>query len=133
MFGTTPLVVERAADFSKPPPIGQPHSVALPGSKKEGRSAVYRHWRFQDELLKTLDPAVRTTRILNPGTVLTISEDYDMPRGFRGYSQPHTKISMPWPPRVGSCEEVVWAIRVGRLPDCAETESQFWGWLGRPA
>ncbi|KAF2811883.1 long-chain-fatty-acid-CoA ligase/ protein binding protein [Mytilinidion resinicola] len=60
MFGSTPLALERAAELAKPPPVGQPHSVALPGSKQEGRSAVYRHWRFQNELLKTLDPAITT-------------------------------------------------------------------------
>lgn len=44
-----------------PPPPGSPYSVPIPGSEKEGRSAVYRHWRFRDEpLLRTLDPAVQT-------------------------------------------------------------------------
>lgn len=43
------------------PPPGSPYSLPVPGSEKEGRSAVYRHWRFQNEpLLVTLDPAVRT-------------------------------------------------------------------------
>ncbi|KAL9086645.1 MAG: hypothetical protein Q9159_004054 [Coniocarpon cinnabarinum] len=37
-----------------PPPPGQPHSVPLPGSKREGRSEVYRHWRFVDGLIQTL-------------------------------------------------------------------------------
>ncbi|KAF1990902.1 long-chain-fatty-acid-CoA ligase/ protein binding protein [Aulographum hederae CBS 113979] len=54
------LAVERAVAYNKPPPAGSPHSVPVPGSKTEGRSEVYRHWRFKDELLQTLDPAVRT-------------------------------------------------------------------------
>ena len=38
-----------------------PYSVPIPGSEVEGRSAVYRHWRFRDsQLLATIDPAVRT-------------------------------------------------------------------------
>ncbi|KAF2084733.1 acetyl-CoA synthetase-like protein [Saccharata proteae CBS 121410] len=54
------LAVQRAAEFQTGPPPGQPHSVPVPGSQKEGRSAVYRHWRFRDELLRTLDPSCRT-------------------------------------------------------------------------
>jgi long-chain acyl-CoA synthetase len=47
--------------IESPPPKGAPYSVPLPGSQVEGRSAVYRHWRFRDSpLLQTLDPAVRT-------------------------------------------------------------------------
>lgn len=51
--------VVRAKEIAAPPPVGSPYSVALPGSEQEGRSKVYRHWRFQDGLLKTLDPKVR--------------------------------------------------------------------------
>ncbi|KAF2840289.1 long-chain-fatty-acid-CoA ligase/ protein binding protein [Patellaria atrata CBS 101060] len=54
------LAVQRAATLQPPPPKGSPHGVALPGTKRDGRSAIYRHWRFQDELLKTLDPSVTT-------------------------------------------------------------------------
>ncbi|KAK6845153.1 AMP-binding enzyme [Apiospora arundinis] len=44
-----------------PPPAGTPYSVPIPGSEVEGRSAVYRHWRFKDgPLLETFDPEVRT-------------------------------------------------------------------------
>ncbi|KAL8712806.1 MAG: hypothetical protein Q9220_003014 [cf. Caloplaca sp. 1 TL-2023] len=52
--------LERAKQIAAPPPPGSPYSVALPGSNQPGRSAVYRHWRFQDDLLKTLDPDVHT-------------------------------------------------------------------------
>ncbi|KAJ4289826.1 medium-chain fatty acid-CoA ligase faa2 [Kalmusia sp. IMI 367209] len=61
MFGTTDLQLQRAKELSVPPPRGQPYGVALPGSQVEGRSAVYRHWRFADKpLLETLDPAITT-------------------------------------------------------------------------
>lgn len=51
--------LERAKEFYAPPPVGSPYSVPLPGSEQTGRSRVYRHWRFQGELLKTLDPNVK--------------------------------------------------------------------------
>ncbi|KAH0537156.1 hypothetical protein FGG08_006026 [Glutinoglossum americanum] len=50
----------RMKEIFPPPPPGSPYSVPLPGSEKEGRSRVYRHWRFTDAMLKTLDPAVTT-------------------------------------------------------------------------
>ncbi|KAI5236396.1 acetyl-CoA synthetase-like protein [Aureobasidium subglaciale] len=54
----TPLVLSRASEIRTPPPPGAPYSVALEASEAEGRSKVYRHWRFKDGLLKTLDPQV---------------------------------------------------------------------------
>lgn len=42
------------------PPPGAPYGVAVPGSQKEGRSAVYRHWRAQDRMVHSLDPAIST-------------------------------------------------------------------------
>lgn len=41
-----------------PPPVGSPYSVAIPGTEEVDRSATYRHWRFKDELVETLDPKV---------------------------------------------------------------------------
>lgn len=44
-----------------PPPPGSPCSLPILNSAVEGRSAIYRHWRFVDgPLLDTLDPAVLT-------------------------------------------------------------------------
>jgi long-chain acyl-CoA synthetase len=57
----TTTAVDSAKKLTPPPPPGSPYSVALPGSQKEGRSAVYRHWRQVDGLLKTLDPEVKTS------------------------------------------------------------------------
>lgn len=43
------------------PPAGQPHGVALPGTERPNRSAVYRHWKTVNRpLVETLDPAVRS-------------------------------------------------------------------------
>lgn len=50
--------LDRAKQIYAPPPAGSPYSVPLPSSEQPGRSPVYRHWRFQNELLKTLDPNV---------------------------------------------------------------------------
>ncbi len=45
----------------QPPAKLGPYSVQIPGSEVEGRSAVYRHWRFRDSpLLSTLEPSTRT-------------------------------------------------------------------------
>ncbi|KAK6583680.1 hypothetical protein PZA11_003410 [Diplocarpon coronariae] len=44
-----------------PPPPGTPYSLPIPGSQVEGRTAVYRHWRFVDgPLLASLDPSAGT-------------------------------------------------------------------------
>ncbi|KAL0940627.1 long-chain-fatty-acid-ligase faa2 [Colletotrichum truncatum] len=52
-------------ELSTPPPPGSPYAVPVPGSEKEGRSAIYRHWRFRDgPLLSTFDPAIQTVHDL---------------------------------------------------------------------
>lgn len=55
-----PAYLAKADDFHKPPPKGQPYSIALPNSEKPGRTKVYRNYHSRDGLLETLDPAVRT-------------------------------------------------------------------------
>lgn len=50
--------LERAKQIYEPPSIGAPYAVPLPDSEQSGRSAVYRHWRFQNGLLKSMDPNV---------------------------------------------------------------------------
>jgi long-chain acyl-CoA synthetase len=52
--------IERAKELQPPPEPGKPYSLPIPGSERPGRSAVYRHWRFMDGLLETLDPNIRT-------------------------------------------------------------------------
>lgn len=47
--------------YSAPPPPGSPYSVPVPGTEREGRSAVYRNWRFQTgPLLDSFHPSIRT-------------------------------------------------------------------------
>ena len=44
------------------PPPGSPYSLPVPGSQREGRSAIYRHWRWvEGPLLQTLDPEIQTS------------------------------------------------------------------------
>jgi long-chain acyl-CoA synthetase len=44
-----------------PPPPGSPYSLPIPGSAKDGRTAVYRNWRFvEGPLLQTIDPEMLT-------------------------------------------------------------------------
>ncbi|KAI4599249.1 hypothetical protein KJ359_002208 [Pestalotiopsis sp. 9143b] len=58
------------AKTAAPPPPGSPYAVPVPGSEREGRSAVYRHWRFTDKpLVHTYDPSVRTFHELFQDTV----------------------------------------------------------------
>ncbi|KAF2024577.1 acetyl-CoA synthetase-like protein [Setomelanomma holmii] len=61
MFGSSDPQLDRAKELHDPPPKGQPYSVALAGTQKEGRSAIYRHWRFTDKpLLASLIPEIST-------------------------------------------------------------------------
>ncbi|KJF60544.1 AMP-binding enzyme [Coccidioides immitis RS] len=62
MFSSSdPPFKTRAIEFAKPGPKGTPDSVPIPGSEQPGRSQVYRHWKIGNgELMKTLDPKVRT-------------------------------------------------------------------------
>ncbi|CZT48853.1 related to long-chain-fatty-acid--CoA ligase FAA2 [Rhynchosporium secalis] len=53
-----------------PPPPGTPYSLPVPGSEKEGRTSVYRHWRFVDKpLLQTLDPQALTAHDIFEATL----------------------------------------------------------------
>lgn len=61
MFGASDPQIERANQLHAPPPKGQPYSVPLPGTATEGRTAIYRHWRFADKpLLEKLVPEIST-------------------------------------------------------------------------
>jgi long-chain acyl-CoA synthetase len=65
-------IVEIARAYQAAPPPGQAHSIQVPGSVKEGRSAVYRHWRFPDQVLQTLDPEVKTAHDFFEKTARTL-------------------------------------------------------------
>ncbi|EUC33441.1 hypothetical protein COCCADRAFT_26231 [Bipolaris zeicola 26-R-13] len=61
MFSGTDAQIERAIELHTPPPKGKPYSVALPGTEIEGRSAIYRHWRFANKpVLEKLVPEIST-------------------------------------------------------------------------
>ena len=52
-------------NYGKPPPDGSPYGVALPGSQRPNRSAIYRHHKFVDgPLLPSFDPAVQSVHDL---------------------------------------------------------------------
>lgn len=59
---TTPAqITAKIQEIAKPPPPGSPYAVPVPGTEREGRTPIYRHWKFQDKpLLGTLDPEIRT-------------------------------------------------------------------------
>lgn len=47
--------------LSIPPPVGSPYSLPIPGSEKDNRTPIYRHWRYVNKpLLRTLDPKIGT-------------------------------------------------------------------------
>ncbi|ORY64048.1 AMP-binding enzyme [Pseudomassariella vexata] len=47
--------------LATPPPPGSPYAVPIPGTESEGRTPIYRHWRFKDgPLLETYVPEIRT-------------------------------------------------------------------------
>lgn len=53
--------LEKARNSIEKPPPGVPQGVIIPGSEKDGRTGVYRHWRAAEgELLKTIDPEITT-------------------------------------------------------------------------
>lgn len=47
--------------IKQPAPPGSPYALPVPGTEREGRSPVYRHWRFQNgPLLETFHPSLQT-------------------------------------------------------------------------
>ena len=56
----TCVALENANKITAPPPHDSPYSVIVDGSKQDGRSPVYRHWRQKDGIVHTLDPEVKT-------------------------------------------------------------------------
>lgn len=69
--------VNRAKELQPPPEPGKPYSLPVPGSAQPGRSAVYRHWRFMDGLLETLDPNVGLILQLNIYSLFQIRTAHD--------------------------------------------------------
>lgn len=47
--------------LATPPPPGSSYALPIPGTEREGRTPIYRHWRFQKgPLLERFDPAQQT-------------------------------------------------------------------------
>lgn len=61
IMAPNPQTVAQIKELAAPPPPGTPYALPVPGTEREGRTPVYRHWRFTDKpLLETFDPAIRT-------------------------------------------------------------------------
>ncbi|KAH9908059.1 acetyl-CoA synthetase-like protein [Xylariomycetidae sp. FL2044] len=61
MAGADSNVAALIKELGTPPPPGSPYGVFLPGTEREGRSPIIRHWRFANKpLLDTLVPDIRT-------------------------------------------------------------------------
>ena len=69
LLSSEPAYITKAREISKAPPKGQPYSVPISNSQLEGRTKVYRHWRFRDAPLVTLDPAIQTVYDIFESTV----------------------------------------------------------------
>jgi long-chain acyl-CoA synthetase len=59
-LSSQPLHLQKAIEYRAPPPKGNAYSLPLASSTLPDRTPIYRHWRFVDGLLTTLDPAVQT-------------------------------------------------------------------------
>ncbi|KAI0910968.1 AMP-binding enzyme [Ustulina deusta] len=58
---TPAQIAAKIQEIAIPPPPGSPYAVPVPGTEREGRTPIYRHWKFQDKpLLATYDPETRT-------------------------------------------------------------------------
>ncbi|KAJ9141897.1 Long chain acyl-CoA synthetase 7, peroxisomal [Pleurostoma richardsiae] len=65
-------VAEFGTRMSPPPPPGTPYAVPIPGSEREGRSPVYRHWRVKDApLIERFSPELETLHDLFEATWTT--------------------------------------------------------------
>ncbi|KAI2471820.1 acetyl-CoA synthetase-like protein [Annulohypoxylon bovei var. microspora] len=60
-IGPDPQTVAHIKELSAPPPPGSPYSLPVPGTEREGRTPIYRHYKFTDKpLLETYVPEIRT-------------------------------------------------------------------------
>lgn len=89
----TCVALENAKKIIPPPPPGAANSVPVPGSEKQGRSPVYRHWRQKDELIHTLDPDVKSAHDFFEQTAKRVPNTKCL--GHRPYD-PQTKTFGPY-------------------------------------
>jgi len=79
--------------IATPPPPGSPYALPLPGTERPNRTAVYRHWRFQNgPLLETYDPAHQTLHDLFEASVANSPNSQCL--GWRPWN-PNTKTFEP--------------------------------------
>ncbi|KAH8883347.1 long-chain fatty-acid-CoA ligase [Thozetella sp. PMI_491] len=88
-----PPHVQKIFDSQVTRPKDQPYSVALPNSKKPGRSDVYRHWLFTDSLLETIDPNILTAHDMFEATARSNPNSEYL--GHRPYDSVHL-CYRPW-------------------------------------
>ena len=69
LLSSEPTHVSKAREYSKPPPKGNPYSTAVNSEAVEGRSKVYRHWRFRDGPLVNIDTQIQSVHDLFESTV----------------------------------------------------------------
>ncbi len=80
--------------IAQPPPPGTPYALPIPGTERPNRTAIYRHWRFQNgPLLETFDPAQQTVHDLFEAAVAKSSRNRCV--GWRPWN-PTTKT---WEPK----------------------------------
>ena len=60
LLSSRPLYLQKADEYYQVPPKGQPYSITIPGSEKPSRTSVYRHHKFREGVLETLDPSITT-------------------------------------------------------------------------
>jgi len=59
--------------IAEPPPPGTPYALPIPGTERPNRTAIYRHWRFQNgPLLETFDPAHQSIHDLFEASVAKV-------------------------------------------------------------
>lgn len=58
MFFSKPPHLAKADELKEEPPKGKGYAVPIPGTEQPGRSPIYRAWKTEKELIKTLDPQV---------------------------------------------------------------------------
>ncbi|KAH7230846.1 hypothetical protein B0J15DRAFT_472851 [Fusarium solani] len=85
-----------AAALQVPPAPKTRHSIASAEHAGEGRRKIYRHWKFTDSLLETLDPAV----LFPLNTFWFLSNKEPQPQAFRIRSVWDIALTMPLPDRL---------------------------------
>ncbi|KAK3386951.1 hypothetical protein B0H63DRAFT_468717 [Podospora didyma] len=80
--------------IAQPPPPGSPYALPLPSTERPNRTAIYRHWRFQNgPLLETFDPSLQTFHDLFEDSVRRVPNQKCL--GWR----PWNPVTKTWEPK----------------------------------